>query len=155
MEPYDPSLEYAFGVNAAIYNSGMVTGYLETEVKTPIHTLLPGESFDYQEIQGAVKIASTPILDVNMAGIITKKLELNSNTNCLSGEYGVFVEGKAILRLLNESDEIIKDLPQGNVNPLQAFTFKCSLGKKTKAFNCQLLIEDGEGKEHLLDSFAF
>lgn len=153
MEKYDPSLEYAFGVNAAIYNSGMVTGYLETEVKTPIHTLLPGESFDYQEIQGAAKVGSTPVLDVNMAGIITKKLAFNSDQ--FSGEYGVFIEGKAILRLFDEEGEKIKDFPQGDVNPLQVFTLNYLLAESEKGSTCQLIIIDDKDKEHLLDSFAF
>ncbi|MRT91966.1 hypothetical protein [Ancylomarina sp. 16SWW S1-10-2] len=155
MEEYDPSLEYDFGVNAAIYNSGMVTGYLETEVKTPIHTILPGESFDYQEIQGAAKIVSTPILDVNRAGIITQKLNFDSKTNSLNGQYGVFHEGKAILRLLNESGGKINDLPQEDINPLKPFTLKYLLGKNENPLGCQLLIKDTDGIEYLLDSFTF
>jgi hypothetical protein len=154
MEPFDPSLEYDFGVNAAIYNSGMLTGYLETEVKTPIHTLLPGESFDYQEIQGAAKIVSTPILDVNRTGIITQKLNFDRSTSAFIGQYGVFIEGTAILRLLDKSEGIVKEMVLEEVNPLKAFSLKYIFGSTGKAFSSQLLIKDGEGKEYLLDSLS-
>ncbi|PKQ61027.1 hypothetical protein BZG02_17170 [Labilibaculum filiforme] len=155
MEPFDPSLDYDFGVNAAIYNSGMVTGYLETEVKTPIHTLLPGESFDYEEMQGAAKIVSTPILDVNRTGIITKKLNFDRVTTSLNGEYGVFNEGVAVLQLFDKSGEIVKKIELEKVNPLKAFIFNCSLEDEARLSECQLLIKGDYGEEYLLDSFTF
>ncbi|WP_096429414.1 hypothetical protein [Labilibaculum antarcticum] len=150
LEPYNPNLEYEEGVNLAIYNSGMVTGYLETEVKTPIHTLAPGESFDYKEIHGAAKILSTPVLGVNLAGVITQKLSCKESV--IKGQYGVFNEGRATLRLLDTSDTLVKEIVLEDVNPLNAFSFEYLMKNLENVAKAELYIEDIHKELHLLDS---
>ena len=152
-EPYNKALNYEFGANVEIYNSGLETGYLETEVKTPIYELKPNESFDYYEIQAATKIASIPILDVNRTGVITNKLVLNSRTNELSGAYGVFLEGQALLHLKNKSGKIIEEINLGNVNPLAAFTFKTMVEKELKVCTIELYIVVNNNEMLLLDTY--
>ncbi len=153
LEPYNKELNYEYGVNVEVYNSGLETGYLETEIKTPIYKLHPGESFDYYEIQGAAKITSTPILDVNKTGVITQKLHLNNYTNMISGAYGVFVKGEAILFFKNKAEEIIDEIELGNVNPLEAFSFERVLKKKGDIAVIDLYIK-GNDDLQLLDKFV-
>lgn len=154
-EPYSPNLQYEDGVNASIFNSGMVTGYLETEVKTPIYTLKPGSSFEYREIHGAAKIASLPILSVNTTGVITKRLSLNKNTSTMSGAYGVFIEGIALLKLLDSKGEIIDIIELQNVSPFNAFSLSYSLEVTSKVAVVELLIKSSESKTAILDTFTF
>ncbi|MGB5418705.1 hypothetical protein, partial [Algibacter sp.] len=153
-EPYDKALNYEYGVNAEIYNSGLETGYLETEIKTPIYKLKPKEHFDYYEIQGAAKINSLPILDVNQTGIITKNMNFNKETNSLSGEYGVFIEGEAILSLKNKSGKLIKVIIIEHVSPLRALSFKTQFEFNPQIETIELLIKDNNGKTYLLDNYT-
>lgn len=153
-EPYDENANYEYGVNVEVYNSGLETGYLETEVKTPIYELNPDEGFDYYEIQGAAKIESTPILDVNKTGVITQKLHLNNDTKVVSGAYGVFIEGEAILFLKNKSKKIIKKIDLGNVNPLKAFWFKKQFEIYPFVQTIELVIKDKNNKMYLLDAYT-
>lgn len=149
MEPYDAAKEYDHGINMAIFCSGLETGYLETEVKTPLYSLNPQESFNYQEIHGAAKIENAPVLDVNLAGITTKKLTYNQETNSVKGTYGVFIEGKAILNVLYNSGkqgEIVVE----EVNPLKVFNLKIGLINQAKSI--KLVIKDANSKEYILDS---
>ena len=151
-EPYNKELNYEYGVNAEIYNSGLETGYLETEIKTPIYTLKANEHFDYYEIQGAAKINSLPILDVNQTGIITKNMNFNNKTNSISGEYGVFVEGEAILNLKNSSGDTIKDVKVDKVDPLHPFVFKMDIEIDSSIETVELYVKDNTGKTYQLDN---
>jgi hypothetical protein len=152
-EPYSDKLEYEHGVNVAIYNSGMETGYLETEVKTPIHTLQAGESFEYQEIQAAAKVLSLPVLDINRVGVITEKLNFDDEKNTLSGEYGVFIEGKAVIQLLNKKDKIRKEIPLTDTDPFHPFSLEFILKKQRRVSHVKLLIKDKNHNNQLLDSY--
>ncbi|QCX37610.1 hypothetical protein FF125_03860 [Aureibaculum algae] len=155
LEPYNPSLEYDHGLNVSIFMSGMETGYLETEVKTPLYTLQPGKSFDYKEIHGAAKVSSLPVIDVNETGVITQKINFDTKTNKLKGSYGVFYEGDAVVRLMDEANNIIKDIDLHNVNPLSAFIINYTLEKYKKASRAIILIKDGTSNEHILDEVNF
>ncbi len=155
LEPYNPELEYDHGLNLAIFCSGLETGYLETEVKTPLKILKPGESFDYKEIHGAAKVLSTPILNVNTTGIITKYLSFDSKSNLINGEYGVFKEGTAILKFIDASGEILETAVLDEVNPLKAFSVEYAIGKDEKLKVIQLLLKGINKKEYLLDELTF
>jgi len=151
-EPYNDNLDYEFGINIAVYNSGMETGYLETEVKTPLYDLKPGDSFDYLEIQAAAKVVSLPVLDVNKTGIITKKLSLNKESKNISGDYGVFIEGKAVLQFIDVSGNVIKEVFIKEVNPLKAFSFEMKLNNLTNIFQINLAVKEANDQIRLLDS---
>lgn len=150
-EPYNSNLEYEFGINIAVYNSGMETGYLETEVKTPLYNLKPGDSFDYLEIQAAAKVVSLPVLDVNKTGVITKNLSFNKESQTISGDYGVFVDGKAMLQLIDSSGGIMKELFVKEVNPLKAFSFEMKLDNKPTVFSVKLVVKETSNEIRLLD----
>jgi len=153
-EPYDPTLEYDHGLNMSIYNSGLETGYLETEVKTPLHTLKPGERFDYKEVHGAAQVLSTPILDVNETGIVTQYLNFDQDTKVVSGEYGFFREGIAVLRLRDKSNHIIEEILLEEVNPLKGY----SLFREIRNNACtkfELVVKDKQGREGILDSLTW
>ncbi|SNR16589.1 hypothetical protein [Tenacibaculum jejuense] len=151
-EPYNPKLTYEDGANSVIFHSGLEDGYLETEVKTPIYTLKPNESFNYKEIHGAAKVTSTPILDVNQSGIITQRLSLNKKTKTVTGEYGVFKAGKAILRIVNNAGKT-EDISIADVDPLHAFSLNISSTKITKAKTILLFIKS-KNNYYTLDKLA-
>lgn len=152
MEPYNPKLEYDHGLNVSIFMSGLETGYLETEVKTPLYTLKPDEASNYLEIHGAAQITNAPVLDVNKAGIITKKLAFDSNT--ISGEYGVFIEGKAVLQLFNSSKKIIQEIEIENANPLKVLKVNSLIKKDLNIHSIQLIIKQNNKQQQLLDSWV-
>ena len=150
MEPYDASKEYDHGINMAIFCSGLETGYLETEVKTPLYTLQPKESFSYKEIQGAAKIESSPILDVNLGGIITKRLHLN-NDNFINGSYGIFTEGEALLFFLDKKGKKIKEIFISKVNPFKPLMLKREMLELSNISTIKLIIRKENSKEYVLD----
>ncbi|MCL7752659.1 hypothetical protein [Polaribacter sp. Z022] len=150
MEPYNPKLEYDHGLNMAIFCSGLETGYIETEVKTPLYTIQPRESFNYKEIHGAAKIESSPILDVNHTGVITKKLFYKNNK--INGSYGVFYEGTAILSLKNKKGKVIKEISLENVNPLKVLKLETKINLSKKVKSIDLLVRDSKSVDHVLDS---
>lgn len=150
LEPYDPNLEYEDGINVSVFCSGLETGYLETEVRTPLYTLKPGAHFDYNEIHGAAKIASSPVLDVNTTGIITEKLNLN--VNHISGKYGTFIEGSAIVRITESSGKKNEFIVQKEVNPLQVFELNYSLKENLSISKIELFVLENNNKYHLLDT---
>lgn len=149
MEPYNPELEYDHGINMAIFCSGLETGYLETEVKTPLYTIAPNENEQYQEVHGAAKIENAPVLNVTLAGITTKKLSYNSKTKTIEGAYGVFIEGKAILVLFDKQNNLKEEIILGDVNPLKVFQFKKSI--KKEVIQVKLIVKTNKSKEYILD----
>ncbi len=151
-EPYNSQLEYEDGLNIAIFNSGMETGYLETEVKTPLYSLNPGEFFNYYEMHGAAQVASLPVLDVNKTGVITKHLHINESTKEVSGEYGVFVAGQALLQVFTQNGELIKELSLDKVDPLHAFIFTQVLQPLPQNAKLKLCIKSKNGEINVLDS---
>lgn len=150
MEPYDPDLDYEDGTNAAIFCSGLETGYIETEVKTPLYDLKPGEHFDYKEIQGAAKIYGTPVLEVNMAGIITQKLSWDQAKKTINGKYGVFVAGDMILRVLEASGKTQDIVLAKGISPLKPVSIDYEF-TEIPSSKVSLLIKDQKGESHLLD----
>lgn len=153
IEPYNPNLTYDEDVNVSIFCSGLETGYIETEVRTPVYTLAPSESFEYTEIHGAAKIISGPVLDINLSGIITKKLSIDRGGNIISGEYGFFKEGQLVLILNsekgNKKDEIIIE----KVSPLKGFSLKYKLEDVSNVNSVKVYVKEENGKLNLLDSF--
>ncbi|RJE72423.1 hypothetical protein [Reichenbachiella sp. MSK19-1] len=151
-EPYDDALTYEYGINASIFCSGMETGYLETEVLTPIYTLQPGEFFEYKENHGAAKIAATPVLEVNPTGVITDRLTYEGQQ--ISGAYGVFVQGMAELRALDAKGKVKQTIALGAVDPLHAFVLAQGTEISSKARTLQLWVVQADGSEWLLDDLT-
>ncbi|WP_163397314.1 hypothetical protein [Flavobacterium fluviatile] len=152
LEPYNPKLEYEDGVNASIFCSGLETGYLETEVRTPLYNLKPGEHFDYYEIQAAAKISAGTVLAVNRIGIITKSLTLSTDSKKITGKYGVFKEGILVLRTTTTNGQTSETVVENNVNPLKAYELDFQLQDKVKGVKLQLYIKDDHNDYHLLDA---
>lgn len=154
MEPYNPELEYDHGLNNAIFCSGLSEGYIETEVQTPLYNLEPNESFKYREIHGAAQIENAPVLNVNLAGITTKKIAFANSGNSIEGSYGVFTEGNAMLQF-KKGDEILKSYNLGAVNPLQVFKVNVAIEKIEYFDTIQIVIIDANKYELLLDAQHF
>ncbi|MDC0177446.1 hypothetical protein OAJ14_04770 [Polaribacter sp.] len=152
LEPYNPELEYDHGINMAIFCSGLETGYIETEVKTPLYKLKPKQSFNYKEIHGAAKIDASPVLDVNLAGIITKKITFNKETNVLEGSYGVFHEGTAVLILFDKQKNKLQEIILEDVNPLMVFQLNKQVEKEVN--QVKLVIRVSKSKEYVLDALT-
>ncbi len=155
MEAYDPRLEYDQGLNNAIFCSGLSEGYIETEVQTPLYNLAPNQSFKYREIHGAAQIDNGPVLSVNMAGIITKKMSFIEAEKKITGTYGVFNEGKAILQF-KTGDTILKSQELQEVNPLKIFKLNIAVDTPDHHLDTvQIVIIDINKKETVLDTFYF
>ena len=152
MEPYNPELEYDHGLNNAIFCSGLSEGYIETEVKTPLYSLLPKESFNYREIHGAAQIQDAPVLNVNLAGITTQKMILDPVLNSVTGAYGVFKEGVPVIKVKDVNGQIIDEQNGRAVNPLKVFNLYFEFGNLSNAKVIELFILDFNKKETLLDS---
>ncbi|QHI39240.1 hypothetical protein IMCC3317_46450 [Kordia antarctica] len=150
MEPYDSKLEYDHGLNNAIFCSGLETGYIETEVKTPLYNLAPSKSFTYREIKGAAKIENAPVLNVNLAGITTQKLTFDKALNTISGTYGVFHEGFATAYVM-DNDTVLEKIQLQAVNPLAVFRLHMEGENLSKASSIQLVIVDTNKTAHVLD----
>ncbi|MDW5288051.1 hypothetical protein [Formosa sp. PL04] len=153
-EPYNPSLDYAEGINVSVFCSGLETGYIETEVRTPLYTLAANESFDYKEIQAAAKIVPGPVLDVNTTGIISEKLALDKVSKKATGKYGVFVEGFAILKVLDSKGNTSEIVVNKDVNPLHAFVLNYPLQDLENIFQIQLCVKGIDNKVHVLDTYT-
>ena len=154
MEPYNPELEYDQGLNNAVFCSGLSEGYIETEVQTPLYNLEPNESFNYREIHGAAQIENAPVLNVNLAGITTKKMTFSNSGHTVEGVYGVFTEGEAVLQF-KTGDAILKSYNLGGVNPLQVFKVKVEIEKLEYFDTLQIVIIDSNKKELVLDLTYF
>lgn len=154
IEPLDPTKKYENNQNVSIYNSALSTGYLETEVMTPLYTLAANESATYKEIHCAAQLESLPILDANQQGVITKRLAFVGDNLSFAGSYGVFRSGVAILRLENAAGEKIKDIELGEVNPLVAFVFDATQDVPAETKSAQLLIRNAGDEEYVLDTLA-
>lgn len=150
MEPYNSELEYDHGINMAIFCSGLETGYLETEVKTPLFTIAAKESATYKEIHGAAKIENSPVLNVTLAGITTKKLSYSSKTKTLKGTYGVFIEGKAVLILFDKQKNEQTEIILRDVNPLKVFQLKKVFKKDINPV--KLIVRSKKSEEYVLDT---
>lgn len=154
LEPYNPELNYVEGINVSVFCSGLESGYLETEVRTPIYTLKPNEGFKYLEIIGAARITANPVLDVNQTGIITKRINLEESSNEIVGEFGVFHKGSAVLKFKDNDRNIIKEAVVGEVSPLRVFSLAFSLENKAINYHdIELVIRDETKTDHLLDIF--
>ncbi|NME67981.1 hypothetical protein [Flammeovirga aprica] len=151
-EEYNPALEYDHGVNIAVFNSGMATGYLETEVKTPIYKLKGKESVSFKEAHAATKVLSLPLLSVNETGVITKQLNFDKHTNHITAQYGTFIKGDLFLMTLNEKEEIIEEIKLKAVSPLKGIDVDVTLEKSFSQL--KVVVKDEEGKEYELDSFV-
>nr|WP_320117319.1 hypothetical protein [uncultured Marinifilum sp.] len=152
LEPYNSKLDYEFGTNISIYSSGLETGYLETEVRTPLYDLQPGKKFNYIEIHAAAKVPSLPIISINKTGIITSKLSVLNNT--INGKYGVFINGYALLKLYSKSGILIESIKIKNVNPLESFILNESIKQNSEIVHIKLFVVDMNQSEHLLDSYT-
>lgn len=154
LEPYDPKLEYDHGLNNAIFCSGLSEGYIETEVQTPLYNLAPNESFNYREIHGAAQIESAPVLNVNLAGVTTKKMAFSNARNRIEGTYGVFKEGRAVLQF-KTGDIVLKSQNIDKVNPLRVFKLSVDIDKPEHFDTLQIVIVDANKNETVLDSIYF
>ncbi|MBD0402311.1 hypothetical protein [Flammeovirga sp. EKP202] len=151
-EKYNPQLEYDHGVNIAVFNSGMATGYLETEVKTPIYTLKGKETVTFKETHAAAKVLSLPLLSVNETGVITKRLHFDKQTNHITAQYGTFIKGELYLIALNDQEKIIEEMKVKTVSPLKGIDVDIALEKSFSQL--KVVVRDEEGKEYILDSFV-
>jgi hypothetical protein len=153
MEPYNPELEYDHGLNNAIFCSGLSEGYIETEVQTPLYDLAPNESFNYREIHGAAQIDNAPVLNVNLAGVTTKKLTFANSRNNIEGTYGVFKEGMAVLQF-KTGGTVLKSQELQAVNPLEVFDLNVAVGKPEHFDTVHVILVDVDKNEIILDTLS-
>ncbi|WP_281614871.1 hypothetical protein [Flammeovirga sp. SubArs3] len=152
-EKYDPKLKYDHDVNIAIYNSGLETGYLETEVKTPIYTLKGGEEFTFKETHAAAQVLSLPVLSLNETGVVTNKLTYDSKEHKVTAQYGTFIQGELLLQCFNDKNKLIEDIQLHQVSPLKGIDLNTVVPERTSFV--KIIVVDKDKKEHVLDQLVF
>ena len=120
--------------------------YLEVEVVSPIVDLpANGGSYMFTEEWWAAKVHG-PILGVNRVGAIGNKLALNTSTNELSGEYGIFHVGTAQVVFLDNDGTVLGEGQSVDVTPLQMFRLYESVTIPEGTQKVELHVKDGENQ---------
>jgi len=115
------------GSSVEIYTSGSTT-FLEEEVMGPLAALAPNDSLRMVEDWYAAR-SKGPVLAVNDAGLITKKLTIQQSNDTVraQGVYGIFFQGtvKSVFKTAAGTTVAVADSQA--VSPLDSFTFNAAL----------------------------
>ncbi len=151
---YEKGKEYPdSGASVQVYtynNMDMV----EVEVLGPLTTLNAGDSVKMVENWYASR-ASGPVLAVNNAGLITKRLDAQQTADTMSvrGTYGLFYPGMIKCRYVNDSGELISVVDSLTTSPLDSMSFAGKYHVPAGAKVFQLEAFDNSGKSvGILDS---
>lgn len=128
-----------------VYTDASVN-YLEWEIIGPSATITSGDSSSFTENWFAAK-TSGPVYNTVPAGIVKTKLAYNSNTGTITGEYGIFSNGKISWSFL---DDNFSDLGSGgniNVTPLETAVLNQSVSLPAKTRYIKLTAYDVNDKE--------
>jgi len=117
-EPYQPQKKYDNGANISIYNSSVSEGYLETEIRTPLVKLKPGQATAFSE-EWAATTCYGPILKANNLGAVSERLNCNLISGLVSGNYGVFYKGYVEVKIFNKAEKEVYSAKVADVSPTQ------------------------------------
>lgn len=122
-------------------------GMLEVEVLGPLTTLNAGDSVKMVENWYATR-ASGPVLAVNNAGLITKRLEPQQTDDSMSvkGTYGLFYPGYVLCKFVKNDGESVSVADSFSVNPLDSLKFSKKYRVPAGATKFQLAAFDKSGK---------
>jgi hypothetical protein len=119
--------------------------YLEVEVLGPVVQIpANGGRTSFTEDWWAAKVR-TPVLAVNAAGAIARKMTYNGTSGELSGIYGIFVSGTARVAFLDGDGTVLSEGPGHAVTPLEEFELKETAEMPANAETVEVRIYDAKG----------
>jgi hypothetical protein len=127
---------------------------VEVEVLGPLTDLAPNDSVKMIENWYMAR-SHGPVLEVNDAGLITKKLtaEENGTTLRIDGTFGVFHPGTVKAELHNATDEVVAVVDSVAITPQDSLRYEKDITLETNAASLQLVLYSTAGERiGLLDS---
>lgn len=123
------------------------TSNFEVEVASPIADLAAnGGRYSFRQ-DWYVTTMNGPILDVNKAGAIEKRLNQSTQTKNIIGTFGVFHIGTAKLVTKDTSGAILTEGTTHNITPLEKLEINESLELPVEMASIEILVYDYSGKE--------
>ena len=124
---------------------------METEVLSPLYTILPGEEATFALEWGSCRCPGT-VVDVSEAGCVTQPLSarLADGAVHLSGQFGVFDEGLLDIVWLDARNRRLHRESVARVNPLAAVHVDSTLPSPAGAEHVELRVTAGDGLERRL-----
>ena len=133
------------GASVEVFTSSGLP-YLEVEVLSPLVDLGPGEAHTFVEDWYAARCEG-PILEVNRAGVVKERLNVERRGNRLSlrGTYGVFHQGRVEVVFKDADGKKVGVGKIYEVSPLAAFSIRydCVLPVGAKQVDLELYDSDG------------
>jgi len=121
--------------------------YYEVEVASPIADLAAnGGRYSFRQDWYATTM-NGPILDVNKAGAIEKRLSQDDQTENFAGTFGVFQIGTAKLVAKDTSGAILAEGTTHNITPLEKLEINESLALTAEMASIEIIVYDYSGKE--------
>jgi hypothetical protein len=132
------------GGRVQVYLGG---SYFEVEVASPIADLAAnGGRYSFRQDWYATTM-NGPILDVNKAGAIEKRLYQSAQTKNIVGTFGVFHIGTAKLVTKDASGAILTEGTTHNITPLEKLEINESLELPVETASIEIMVYDYSGKE--------
>lgn len=119
---------------------------MEVEVLGPLVTLAAGDSTKLVENWFAAR-SYGPVLDVNTAGLVTKKLKAQQTADSvtLSGTFGVFYPGKVKTQFCNATGVVVATTDSAAVLPTDSLRVNKKLGVPSGAVGIRLVAFNAAG----------
>ncbi|MBN2000837.1 T9SS type A sorting domain-containing protein [candidate division KSB1 bacterium] len=123
------------------------TSNYEVEVASPIADLAPsGGRYSFRQDWYATTM-NGPILDVNAAGAIEKRLYQDDQTQNIAGTFGVFFLGTAKLVVKDASGAVLTEGTVHDITPLEKLEINESIELPAEMASIEIVVYDYTGKE--------
>lgn len=136
------------GASVQVYTySNTTTPTVEVEVLGPIETLAQNDSVKMVENWFMAR-SHGPVLDVNDAGLITKRLTVKQVGTTLhaDGTYGVFYPGTVYAELMDASDNVAGIIDSFSITPDDSLRFEKEFTPSQEAVKLQLTLRSADGE---------
>jgi hypothetical protein len=120
--------------------------YMEVEVLGPVVQIpANGGKTEFTENWWAAKVRA-PILDVNLAGAVARKMAYDATTRMLSGIYGVFYTGIVRAAFIGGDGTVLSEGQSHAVTPLEEFQLQEAVEIPAGAQTLELRLFDNQGR---------
>jgi len=120
--------------------------YLEVEVLSPMAELpADGGRYTFVEEWWATRLRG-PVLEVNRAGAVARRLAVALAAGSLTGTYGVFYQGTAQVVLIDKSGRVLAEGQAHPVTPAQTFALDEQLPVPEQAATAEVRLTDAQGR---------
>jgi len=124
------------------------SNYTEIEVLSPIYTIAQGSSASFTEYWYASHTKGA-MQNINHAGSIYARLSVNSGTNVITGEFGIYNSGKLKL-VFSDSDSELGSIDTFSVDASQKYNLSVNAEIPVGTKRLDLIAFDGDG--NLIDT---